>query len=365
MYSSAQASEGVPRGEKDVVVDLRSDTITKPGPEMRAAMAAAEVGDDVFRDDPTVLALEERLATMTGKEAGLFVPSGTMGNLICVLVHCWGRGAEVLLGDLSHIYIYEQGGVAQLGGVHSRALTNRKDGTFCLKELEAKVRGDDVHLPVTTLVAVENTHNKCGGCAVPREWLKELVSTCRRLNLPIHCDGARLMNASVSQGVPMKDLLDGIDTASICLSKGLGCPVGSVIVGTKAFMEKAIRLRKVLGGGLRQSGILAAAGLWSLDNMVEQLSVDHSHARNLAQVVNKVGQGKVLVEDVQSNIVLMRVEEEVASAMEVVEKLAKVGVKTSEFAKDKVRFVFHGDISQEMANIANKKAEEVIQQLLK
>lgn len=365
MYSSKQASQGGSRDKEDVVVDLRSDTITKPGPAMRAAMAAAEVGDDVFRDDPTVLALEARVAAMAGKEAALFVPSGTMGNLICVLSHCWGRGAEVLLGDMSHIYIYEQGGVAQLGGVHTRALTNRKDGTFSLKELEAKVREDDVHLPVTTLVAIENTHNKCGGCTLPREWIKDLVNTCRRLNLPVHCDGARLMNASVSQGVPIKELLEGIDSASICLSKGLGAPVGSVIVGTKAFMEKAIRLRKVLGGGMRQCGIVAAAGLWSLDNMMGQLSVDHSHARSLAEVVNKAGQGKVLVEDVQSNIVIMRVEEEVASGMEVVERLGEVGVRTLEFAKDKVRFVFHGDISEDMANIANQKVEEVIKQIIK
>jgi len=287
------------------VVDLRSDTITRPSQGMREAMANAEVGDDVFRDDPTVLRLEERMARLTGKEAALLVPSGTMGNLICVMAHCWGRGAEVLLGDRSHIHIYEQGGVAQLGGVHPRTLTNLDDGTFSLEELKEKLRADDPHLPVTKLVAIENSHNKCGGACLPLQWLEEVGTTCSQLGLPLHCDGARLLNAAVSQGVEVSLLLKHCSSASICLSKGLGCPVGSVIVGSRSLIERAIRLRKVLGGGMRQVGVLAAAGLYALDHHVSRLAEDHLHARAMAEVINTMGEGKFVVRKVDSNLVIV------------------------------------------------------------
>merc|ERR1712106_820713 len=330
MYSSGKKLEG--GGDDVIVVDLRSDTVTQPSKEMREAMASAEVGDDVFRDDPTVLELEKRVANLAGKEAALYVPSGTMGNLICVLAHCWERGAEILIGDRSHIHIYEQGGVAQLGGVHPRTLKNLEDGTFSIEELEAKVREDDQHLPITTMVAIENTHNKCGGRALPLEWLEQLGKSCKRLGLPLHCDGARLFNAAASQGKEIGDLLKHVDSASLCLSKGLGCPIGSVIVGTKELMQKAIRVRKVLGGGMRQIGILAAAGLYALDHQVDKLADDHKHAQNIATIINASGNN--------------------------------IQVRALEWTKTELRLAFHCNISSELADAANMKMEQVINKLL-
>jgi len=365
MYSSAKKLEG---GDENVqVVDLRSDTVTQPSKEMREAMASAEVGDDVFRDDPTVLQLEKRVANLAGKEAALYVPSGTMGNLICVLAHCWERGAEILIGDRSHIHIYEQGGVAQLGGVHPRTLKNLEDGTFSIEELEAKVREDDQHLPITTLVAIENTHNKCGGRALPLEWLEQLGKTCKRLGLPLHCDGARIFNAAVSQGKTIADLLQHVDSASICLSKGLCCPVGSVIVGTKELMQKAIRVRKVLGGGMRQIGILAAAGLYALDHQVDKLADDHKHAQNIATIINTVGKERFVVNKVDSNLVIVWVDPTLTTPGAVVSQLAigdKIQVRAMEATQTELRLAFHSNISQDMAEAANCKVAQVLAKFL-
>merc|ERR1711892_630902 len=354
-------------GNDVIVVDLRSDTVTQPSKEMREAMASAEVGDDVFRDDPTVLELEKRVANLAGKEAALYVPSGTMGNLICVLAHCWERGAEILIGDRSHIHIYEQGGVAQLGSVHPRTLKNLEDGTFSIEELESKVREDDQHLPITTLVAIENTHNKCGGRALPLEWLEQLGKTCKRLGLPLHCDGARIFNAAVSQGKTIADLLQHVDSASICLSKGLCCPVGSVIVGTKELMQKAIRVRKVLGGGMRQVGILAAAGLYALDHQVDKLAEDHKHAKTIADVINTSGKNRFVVNHVDSNLVIVWVDPTLCSISIVLTELASgtsIQVRALEWTKTELRLAFHCNISHELADAANKKVEQVINKLL-
>merc|ERR1711892_344320 len=361
MYSSGKKLEG--GGDDVIVADLRSDTVTQPSKEMREAMASAEVGDDVFRDDPTVLELEKRVATMAGKEAALFVPSGTMGNLICVLSHCWERGAELLLGDRSHIHIYEQGGVAQLGGVHPRTLRNLDDGTFSIEELVAKVREEDCHLPRTTLVAIENTHNKCGGRALPLEWLEKVGETCKGLGLPLHCDGARLFNAAASQGKEIGDLLKHVDSASLCLSKGLGCPIGSVIVGSKELMQKAIRVRKVLGGGMRQIGILAAAGLFALDHQVDKLADDHKHAQNIATIINTVGKDRFVVNKVDSNLVIVWVDPTLTTPGAVVSQLAigdKIQVRAMEATQTELRLAFHSNISQDMAEAANCKVAQVL-----
>jgi len=355
-------------GRSTRVVDLRSDTVTKPSQGMRDAIAGAPVGDDVFRDDPTVLLLEKTMAEMSGKEDALFVPSGTMGNLISVLAHCSERGAEVLLGDKSHIHIYEQGGVAQLGGVHPRTLHNLPDGTFSLEELQLKIREDDPHCPVTSLVAFENSHNKCGGIAVSQDWISELSAVCRKNNLPLHCDGARIFNSCVSQGVDLKTLLQHTDSSSICLSKGLGCPVGSVIVGSTKFIQKAIRLRKVLGGGMRQSGILAAAGLYALENNVKLLAEDHRHAKSLAEAINIAGKGRFKVDlaSVQTNIVISWVDPAVAHPTQVEDALAAgdVQVLAIQFSADQVRFTFHNMISDEDAELATLKVVETIEKLL-
>lgn len=349
-------------------VDLRSDTVTLPSQAMKEAMFSAPLGDDVFKDDPTVNLLEQKMAEMSGKEAALFVPSGTMGNLIAVMTHCWNRGAEVLIGDRSHIHFYEQGGVAQVGGVHPRTLINRSDGTFCLEEMESKVREDDPHLPVTSLVAIENSHNKCGGRVLPLGWLGELSTTCRRLNLPIHCDGARIFNSCVSQGVELRDLLQGVDSASICLSKGLGCPVGSVIVGSSAFTTRAIRVRKLLGGGLRQSGVLAAAGLYALDHMIDRLHEDHQNAQLMAVAINEVGANRFRVDvaGVETNIVIMWVDPAIATPAKVIAQLAEgdVNVRALQFTADQVRFVFHCMVDREDTEVAIGKVVAVIEALL-
>ncbi|XP_037785672.1 probable low-specificity L-threonine aldolase 2 isoform X2 [Penaeus monodon] len=265
------------------VVDLRSDTLTQPSPAMKEAMMAAPLGDDVFGEDPTVIALQEKVAKLLEKEAALFVPTGTMGNLICVLNHCRNRSSEVLLGNLSHIHVSEQGGVSQLGGVHPRTLRNLSDGTFCLEELRQLVRGDKLQWPVTSLVCVENTHNMAGGRVLPLGWLDELGATCRALRLPVHMDGARLMNAAAALEVPPARLVQDCASVSVCLSKGLGAPVGSVIAGTKDFIRGALRLRKVFGGGMRQAGVLAAAGIYALDHVMPALARDHALVRTIAR----------------------------------------------------------------------------------
>ncbi|XP_023321463.1 probable low-specificity L-threonine aldolase 2 [Eurytemora carolleeae] len=357
-------------GEKSLgrTIDLRSDTVTKPGEKMRTAIFNAPVGDDVFRDDPTVLLLESKIAEMSCKEAGLFVPSGTMGNLISVLTHCSQRGAEILLGDKSHIHLYEQGGVAQLGGVHPRTVKNLQNGTFSLEELESKIRSDDPHHPITSLVAIENSHNKCGGTALPLNWISDLSSVCRKNNLPLHCDGARIFNSCISQGEELSTLLQGVDTASICLSKGLGSPVGSLLVGNKEFIRKAIRARKALGGGMRQAGILAAAGLYSLENMVDRLKEDHDHAKQLAEAINQAGNSRFHVDlkTVETNIVIMWVDPLVATADQVVQRLEEgdIKVRTIDFGVDQVRFVFHCMIQEEDAELVILKVIQVIQQYL-
>uniref|UniRef100_A0A8C8DP37 Threonine aldolase 1 n=1 Tax=Oryzias sinensis TaxID=183150 RepID=A0A8C8DP37_9TELE len=266
------------------VVDLRSDTVTKPGPAMRQAMAEAEVGDDVMGEDPTVNDLQQIAADLFGMEAAIFVPSGTMSNLIAVMVHCRERGDEMIVGDLSHLHIYEQGGSAQLAGVHSTTVTTLPDGTFDLKQLEAKIRHGypDPHYPRSRLICVENTHNIQGGRVLPLPFLQEVRALADQYGVSLHMDGARLMNAAVAQEVPPSAILQHTHTVSVCLSKGLGSPVGTVLAGPRDFISKALRCRKALGGGMRQAGILAAAGKFSLENMIGRLVEDHRNAKTFA-----------------------------------------------------------------------------------
>ena len=268
------------------IIDCRSDTVTKPSPAMMAAMVEAELGDDVYREDPTVLQLEKEVAALLDKEAGLFVPTGTMGNLISCMVHCWNRGAEIILGDKSHIHVYEQGSIAQFGGIHHRTIKNEDNGTFDVNGIYDLFRSSapmDPHSPITSLVCIENSHNKCGGRAVPISWLQAVGQACKDLNLPLHCDGARLFNTAAALGVPAKELVRDCASVSVCLSKGLGTPVGSVIVGSHEFIRKAIRVRKALGGGMRQVGILAAAGLYGIRHNIDRLVLDHLHAKQVAR----------------------------------------------------------------------------------
>lgn len=263
------------------LIDLRSDTVTHPTPAMRAAMAQAEVGDDVFDDDPTVHRLQERAAALTGHAAGLFVASGTMGNLTALLTHC-GRGADVIVGDQSHIYLNEVGGMAALGGLSAAVVRNQPDGTLALAEIEAAIREEDVHHPRTRLICLENTQNICGGAPLTPAYTREVATLARRYGLRLHLDGARLFNAAVAQGVPAADLAGPADSVMFCLSKGLSAPVGSLLCGSADFIAEARRYRKMLGGGMRQAGVLAAAGLVALEQMIERLEDDHANARRLA-----------------------------------------------------------------------------------
>jgi threonine aldolase len=287
-------------------IDLRSDTVTKPTAEMRQAMFDAEVGDDVYSDDPTILKLQEMAAKLLGKEAALFVPSGTMGNLICVLNHCSEFGSEMILGDESHIHIYEQGGCATLGRIHSRTVPTQRDGTLLLKDIEQRIRTakDNDHLPLTKVVCLENTHNRMGGKVLTVEYIQSVAQLCKQYGLKLHMDGARLMNAAVELNIDPAKLVESCDSVSFCLSKGLAAPVGSLVIGTHEFIRQAKRLRKVLGGGMRQAGVLAAAGIISLTEMPKLLKFDHQNAKLLAEGLSKIDGCEIDPEkDVQTNIV--------------------------------------------------------------
>ncbi|OGO18940.1 MAG: threonine aldolase, partial [Chloroflexi bacterium RBG_16_48_8] len=255
-------------------IDLRSDTVTQPTPEMRQAMAEAEVGDDVYGEDPTVNQLEMMSAELLGKDSGVFVPSGTMGNLAAILAHC-GRGDEVILGHLSHTFLYEAGGISALGGLHPRTIPNQEDGTLRLEDIEGAIRPDNPHYPISRLIVIENTHNRTGGSVLSVEYTRAVAEIARRNQLSLHIDGARIFNAAVAQGVAAKQLAEPAHSVTFCLSKALCAPVGSVLCGSEDFIKKVRRIRKQLGGGMRQAGILAAAGRVALQKMIHRLGEDH------------------------------------------------------------------------------------------
>jgi threonine aldolase len=329
-------------------VDLRSDTVTKPTESMRSAMANAEVDDDVLGNDPTALRLEKEVAEIAGKEAAMFVPSGTMGNLISVLVHCDERGSEVILGDDSHIHIYENGGVSSLGGVHPRTVKNEEDGTMEIGAIEAAVRSPkgDLHHPVTKLICLENTQANCGGRCLPIEYIDKVGELAKKHGLKLHIDGARIFNASVALGVPVKRIVQAADSVSICLSKGIGAPVGSVIVGSKKFITKARWLRKTLGGGMRQIGVLCAAALVALHENVAKLEDDHKKARVLAEGLNRIERLRVNVAAVETNIIYVDIPEDPKfGAEEACKSLEDVGVLVIPQATFRIRIVLHHQIS--------------------
>ena len=268
-------------------IDLRSDTVTKPTPEMREAMAEAEVGDDVYRDDPIVHHLEDLAAEMLDKEAALFVPSGTMGNLTALLVHCQ-RGHEVIVGNQSHIYLNEAGGMSALGGIQPCPVQNQPDGTLALEDILSSIRTEDVHHPTTRLICLENTQNICGGVPLTAAYTRQVGELARQNELYLHIDGARIFNSAVAQNVSVKELVEPADSVMFCLSKGLAAPVGSMLVGTQKFIGRARHIRKMLGGGMRQVGVLAAAGIISLEKMTKRLGDDHARAKNLADGLRQV-----------------------------------------------------------------------------
>jgi len=327
-------------------VDLRSDTVTRPTPDMRRSMAEAAVGDDVFGEDPTVNELEEMAAGRMGKEAALFVASGTMANLVSQMSHCQ-RGDEMILGDQSHMFYYEQGGSAAIGGIHPRTVPNLPDGRLSEDAIEHAIRGDDVHFPVTRLIALENTHNRCSGSPLPPEYMHTIGRLARRHGLKLHVDGARIFNAAVSLGVDPKDLTADADSVSFCLSKGLCAPVGSLVCGSRAFIRKARRVRKVLGGGMRQAGVLAAAGVVALREMVNRLIEDHDNARHLAEALADMDGLRIDPEKVLTNIVFIHTEDSGRTAAEIAGALEKEGVRVLAVGPHLIRAVAHYPIRRE------------------
>lgn len=327
-------------------IDLRSDTVTLPSPQMREAMYHAELGDDVFGEDPTVNRLEQMAAEHVGKEAALLVVSGTMANVVSILTHC-GRGDEIILGDLAHTFIYEAGGTAALGGIHPHTVPNQPDGTLRLQDIEAAIRSDNVHFPRTRLICLENTHNRCSGAVLTPEYMAQVGSLARRHGLALHLDGARIFNAAVALGVSVRELTREADSVSFCLSKGLAAPVGSLVCGSKQFIAEARRTRKVLGGGMRQAGIIAAAGIVALDTMVDRLQEDHDNARRLAVGIAGIDGLSIDPARVQTNIVYFDLLRDKPYAEELAREAGRRGLRILSTGPNRLRAVTHYGISAE------------------
>lgn len=335
--------------QSDAIVDMRSDTVTKPTPAMREAMKTCEVGDDVWGDDPTIIKLEKLAAQILGKEAGMFVPSGTMGNLLCCMTHCNERGAEMIVGDEAHIYYYEQGGSASIAGVQPRAVRTQPDGTLALEDIERAIRPiGDLHYPLTRLICLENTHNRMGGRVLTAEYTDAVGELAKKHNLKLHIDGARIFNAAVALGVPAARLVRAADSVCVCLSKGLASPVGSIVVASAAFIALARRFRKVLGGGMRQAGVLAACGLISLNEMVDRLREDHVNAQALARGLAAVHGVVINPADVQTNIVFFSLDPALArmDAFALRDVLQTHNILAAATAKHRLRFCTHYQVSQ-------------------
>jgi threonine aldolase len=338
------------------IIELRSDTMTRPTAAMRQAMAEAEVGDDVFGEDPTVNRLEEMAADRLGKEAALYVASGTMANLVSQLTHC-GRGDEIILGSHAHSFFYEQGGSAALGSLHPRTVPNRPDGKMALEDIEAAVRGDNIHFPVSRLIILENTHNLCNGYPLDIDYMKAVREIANHHKLQIHVDGARFFNAAVALGVDPKDLAAQADSVSFCLSKGLAAPVGSMVCGTQNFINGARRARKVLGGGMRQAGILAAAGIVALNEMVERLADDHVNAKKLAEGLAEIPGLSIDPDQIRTNIVFFELKGEQMTAEQFAQQINAESVRMLPSGAQRVRAVTHyhiasKDIDQALAVIS-------------
>ena len=318
---------------------------------MWEAMRRAEVGDDVYGEDPSVNRLQEMAAERMGKEAALFVPSGTMGNLSAILAHCQ-RGDEVILGDKAHTFLLEAGGISALGGVHSRQLPNQPDGTLAQDDIRLAIRSDDAHFPISRLVALENTHNRCGGAALSVEYTRSVGSLAHEHGLRLHIDGARLFNAAVAQGVEARLLAAPADSVTFCLSKALCAPVGSLLCGSREFITRAHRMRKQLGGGMRQAGVLAAAGMVALESMVDRLADDHQRAKKLADGLATIPGLVMDAHTPRTNMIFCSLSDEVPmNAAQVVAALAARGVRVSAVAERRFRLVTHywigdGDVSQ-------------------
>lgn len=342
------------------MIDLRSDTVTLPTPEMREVIASAEVGDDVYGEDPTVNHLEEESARLLGKEAALFLPSGTMGNLTAVLTHC-ERGSEIILGDKAHIFLNESGGAAALGGVQPHIIPNQEDGTLKLNDIREAIRFDDVHHPPTRMIALENTQNMCGGVALTAEYTRAVGEIASQQGLKFHLDGARIFNAAAALDVDPSELAAPLDSVMFCLSKGLGAPVGSILCGDSDFIARARRTRKMLGGGMRQAGVIAAAGLFALEHHLPLLKEDHRRAQELARGLQGIAGISLLHPEPATNMVYLKLAPDLPyDAADIKTKLKGLGIQIGYEHLRLIRLVTHIWIRDEDLPQVIKGFQEVL-----
>jgi threonine aldolase len=341
------------------MIDLRSDTVTLPTPEMRDAIAGAEVGDDVYGEDPSVNLLEEESARLLGKQAALFIPSGTMGNLAAVLTHC-DRGNEIILGDKAHIFLNEAGGAAALGGIQPHIIPNQKDGSLKLDDIRKAIRHDDIHHPQTRMIALENTHNMCGGVALTVDYTRSVGAIAREQGLKFHLDGARIFNATSALGVEPSDLVEPFDSVMFCLSKGLGAPVGSVLCGDREFIARARRIRKMLGGGMRQAGLIAKAGLFALQHHLPLLADDHRRAQEMAQGLADLPGISLLDPKPPTNMIYLKLHPDLQyTAEDIKGKLKGYGILIGYENLRLIRLVTHLGIKDEDIPVVVKGFQEV------
>lgn len=342
------------------MIDLRSDTVTLPSKKMKQFIMESPLGDDVYGEDPSVNLLQNKIAKIFNKEAGLFVPSGTMANLIAVLTHC-NRGDEVILGDKSHIFYYEAGGISAYGGIHSFQLHNNDDGTINLDDIKKSIRaiGND-HFPKTKLICLENTHNACYGAPIDTDYFNQVRKIANKHNLSIHLDGARIFNAAIALNKSVDILTRDCDTISCCLSKGLSAPVGSVLLGNKDFILKAKQIRKALGGGMRQAGLIASAGIFSLDNMVDRISNDHENAKILAYELDKLTNIEINLNYVYTNIIFIYNRHGKVSNEELLNELEKNNIKIDYKGNSKFRLVTHSGFKKDDINSVVTVFKEIL-----
>ncbi len=344
------------------VVDFRSDTVTHPTPEMRRAMGEAEVGDDVQGEDPTVNRLESMAAEKLGKEAAVFVASGTMGNLVSVLAHAQ-RGDEIILGDKSHIFRAEAGGVSALGGVAFHTLPNNERGMLDPGQVESELSPNNIHYANTAVVALENTHNACGGAILSPEDIKSIADIVHSHDIPLHIDGARIFNAAVALETPVSELVKDADSITFCLSKGLGCPVGSVICGSQEYVEQVRKWRKIVGGAMRQAGIIAAAGVVALDTMVDRMAEDHANARKLANGLSKIPGITIEPDKLPTNLVFFDITH--GDSTELSRILNSRGIKGGRPGQSRWRFVTHNDVSSDDIDYALNIVDDTFREYAK
>jgi threonine aldolase len=342
-------------------IDLRSDTVTLPTDEMRQAIFNAVLGDDVFGEDPTTNRFEKMAAELVGKQAGLLVASGTMANLISVLTHC-ARGEEVILGDKSHMFLNEVGSMSALGGIHPHIISNQADGTIILDDIKTAIRGDDIHWPRTRLICLENTHNRCYGAPLTPEYMESVTVLAQKHGVSVHLDGARIFNATVALGVDVREFTKSADSVAFCLSKGLSAPIGSVVCGRSDFITEARRNRKLLGGGMRQTGIIAAAGITALEKMIDRLKEDHKNAQRLAEGIANVTGLSIDVARIKTNIVYFDLTNEKLIPDDLLTRFEKRGIKILRTGPRRFRMVTHYGIRPEHIETTITAVQEVMRE---